>query len=1343
MLQLLTQIRTQIKKKSNLSFVLAGLLIAQATFGFVYLNSTYFTKVQASTQGFYVDQAIGNDANSGSMTTPFKSIEKARDTVAAISSSMTGDIDIIISNRYQVTTPISLNSAHSGKNNFKIRYLSNPANPAVVDGAKMYDNGWQDNGNGIYRLNLGSLTEAPREIYLNGIMQTRSTSDGDGYTFSQTGAHQLKINTGQNIGNWGNLNDIELEGVAPNYWKHTIEKVSNISGTTINLVNAGGLSNGDSNFKSGHIVNIRNAFELITQNGEWYHNKSNNNLYLRSANNPNGSELAVPVTEGLFNIDGGSNIAFENLTFAYSAWNTIPNKIGIQTMGQGGVVNKNMSIGSFNQDIMDGAITMNNSQNLNFVNNRFQNLASYALSCKDGCKNQNITTNEFLNMGGGAMIYGNVNGHNAASEINTINIKNNLIKNTGVNYYGAAALSFVYGRNININHNDITEVSYSPIAIGWGWNANSNQLSDNKVTNNRIWNYLTKVFDGGAVYTLSNQPGTVISNNYIYDAKHDYGGIYPDEGSSKIKIDSNVVDTGQAFWLYIWSNDKMFDLSVTNNFVKSYTCNTNFGTYSTRLDLCEVTRGSNTTYTNNTAVTGAWSSSAQSIINNSGRQAMTNISSSSLSSQVSSSLNSLAVSSSGANNSGNLGIKGLNYNENINIDGIADNFWSQAPERAVTKDLSSNTTSITSVNDLSAKFKSLWKSDSLYLFLDITDDILTAPVSIPSYQRDGVEIVIDSNNSKNNNYDGINDCKFIFNYIGTNGSVVGPADVFNNGQSNCNSNGVVYSQGSKQGGYTLEIKIPWSALGTNPNSHNANDLIGLDMFVDDNDGGSIKESVLAFYSTTTNIYINPSLWASFVLLPWQSIASSPSSQNTNLLECNSIPSYWSGQFVNGWESSFNLQTSGKFYDSNRSLVTKEGKNTLETVFNFGSYGVNEVNIPVGGTGFKAKIFNEGVDKACFTYYQYLEPGFDFNKGGKLPGFYGGVGNTGGNVPTGSDGFSTRLMWRSNGQGQVYAYMPSSTNFGTQLGTGSWNFEPGKWQKISQYLELNTPNQNNGSVKMWIDGVEKFSVNNLNFRNSLDLKIDGILGHTFFGGNDSSWASPKTQKLWWADFDVKAIPNLLQPTPLNLKVNLQGTFNTSTNSMKTTLKTKNLIPLNQPYNNSTFNYTGTETTTASTMPSNTVDWILLEFKNTTGTIVARKAALLKSDGVAVNSDGSNLTTPSTLTTGNYQLIVRHRDHLAIATNTPLNITLGTPTTIDFTNNSNVKGSNQAMLSSGVFGLKQGNANGSNAINSQDRVAIRASSDQNNVYNSLDINMDGIISSIDRIMSRTILDGVENV
>ena len=203
--------------------------------------------------------------------------------------------------------------------------------------------------------------------------------------------------------------------------------------------------------------------------------------------------------------------------------------------------------------------------------------------------------------------------------------------------------------------------------------------------------------------------------------------------------------------------------------------------------------------------------------------------------------------------------------------------------------------------------------------------------------------------------------------------------------------------------------------------------------------GSITNSSLVSNNISSQVF-------SVVNSSQDSISSITNSSqgSSNQLECNSLPNYWNGKFVNNWESNFNLQSSGKFYDSNRSIVIKDSKNALETTFNNGSYGVNETNVPVGGTGFKSKTFNQGgVDEACFSYYQYLEDGFDFNKGGKLPGFYGGIGNTGGNVPTGSDGFSTRLMWRSNGRGQVYAYLPSSVDFGTQLGTGSWNFETGR------------------------------------------------------------------------------------------------------------------------------------------------------------------------------------------------------------------------------------------------------------------------------------------------------------
>jgi hypothetical protein len=62
-----------------------------------------------------------------------------------------------------------------------------------------------------------------------------------------------------------------------------------------------------------------------------------------------------------------------------------------------------------------------------------------------------------------------------------------------------------------------------------------------------------------------------------------------------------------------------------------------------------------------------------------------------------------------------------------------------------------------------------------------------------------------------------------------------------------------------------------------------------------------------------------------------------------------------------------------------------------------------------------------------SYYVRFSENFDFVKGGKLPGLFGGVGNSGGEIPDGTDGFSTRFMWRRNGdfkpQGSQYVASP--------------------------------------------------------------------------------------------------------------------------------------------------------------------------------------------------------------------------------------------------------------------------------------------------------------------------------
>jgi hypothetical protein len=153
------------------------------------------------------------------------------------------------------------------------------------------------------------------------------------------------------------------------------------------------------------------------------------------------------------------------------------------------------------------------------------------------------------------------------------------------------------------------------------------------------------------------------------------------------------------------------------------------------------------------------------------------------------------------------------------------------------------------------------------------------------------------------------------------------------------------------------------------------------------------------------------------------------------------------------------------------------------------------------------------------YYLRFANDFNFVKGGKLPGLCGGTANTGGNIPNGTDGFSVRLMWRTDGAGEAYAYTPEASNMGISYGRGNWYFKRGTWQCVDEEITLNTPGVKNGSIRIWIDQNLVLNVGGLRFRDIPTLKVDALLFSTFFGGADQSWATPVTTYIDFANFSV--------------------------------------------------------------------------------------------------------------------------------------------------------------------------------------------------------------------------------
>jgi hypothetical protein len=126
-------------------------------------------------------------------------------------------------------------------------------------------------------------------------------------------------------------------------------------------------------------------------------------------------------------------------------------------------------------------------------------------------------------------------------------IANNLFTNCATEDWGCVGIAVGYAREITIEHNELNDLPYTAVSVGWGWTRSPNVAGKNRVVANRIFNIATRMADTGGIYLLSAQLGTVVSENAIWDVKpgpwsHDkahWSYVYLDEGSAFVTVRDN------------------------------------------------------------------------------------------------------------------------------------------------------------------------------------------------------------------------------------------------------------------------------------------------------------------------------------------------------------------------------------------------------------------------------------------------------------------------------------------------------------------------------------------------------------------------------------------------------------------------------------------------------------------------------------------------------------------------------------------------------------------------------------------------------------------------------------
>ncbi|MDO4757715.1 MAG: hypothetical protein Q4A18_00455 [Rikenellaceae bacterium] len=353
---------------------------------------------------------------------------------------------------------------------------------------------------------------------------------------------------------------------------------------------------------------IRNAFELLDEPGEFYFDRAEKTIYyISDGEDITKQEVIAPMTEGLIRIKGSScssnveNVTIENLTFSYDAWNLVELEGshgfgGIQSLGMAMkyIPDGNWHPTKYNSvDVPEGTIQIENAEGIRIIRNHFLHLGAAAtVNMANDVTRSEVIGNYFNDCLGNAVAVGHPQHYEIGDGdkgavyapgieglCQDIDISNNMIRNVSLDFRQVEGIVGFFCKNVKIDHNDIYGTPYGAIALGWWWgNAKipeSTTSGNNSMSYNRCGHTHTMLTDGGIIYMLGRQPGSVARRNYLFDGPR---CIYPDDGSSGWLIEENFVVSLFQLWMHI-DSDRNYDILIRNNHVKdNRLCNSGNGT---------------------------------------------------------------------------------------------------------------------------------------------------------------------------------------------------------------------------------------------------------------------------------------------------------------------------------------------------------------------------------------------------------------------------------------------------------------------------------------------------------------------------------------------------------------------------------------------------------------------------------------------------------------------------------------------------------------------------------------------------------------------------------------------
>ncbi|KOX34804.1 carbohydrate-binding protein [Saccharothrix sp. NRRL B-16348] len=504
------------------------------------------TRASAATQATYYVAPDGNDANAGTITAPFKTVQRARDVVRTVNANMTGDIYVYLrGGNHPVSSTIEFTPSDSGTNGFRVVYAAYQNETPVLDGGVQVT-GWTQHSGNIWKAPLNRDNKL-RALYVNdkrALMASKTISSQGCYgTYNITAGQApwawesgsqcdgARYNMGDLPAIARNHDDVEIE--TGTTWTTAIVGVRQITTSSDGASRvalfqqpgaaiAQGAFNGNAQIGGSH--KFMNAYEFLDAPGEFYFDKAAKTVYYYKANSENmttASVFAPNNVSSLLRVAGTSttshvrNISFVGLTVQHSDWNlfTVAGSV-LKQAQQGNLGNTAYARGNFhvyyyrNVDVTPGVIHIQNADGIVLQRNRVQHTGADGINMVNDVQNTQLTGNVTNDIAGSAITVGHpqhvyIGDHTATNREKysaqveglpkNIEIKNNYLYDSAVLFNGHSPISAYFADTLTIQRNRIEKSPWSGITLGWGW-----------------WN-----FDGSSGSIVPNRPTTTAKNNTI------------------------------------------------------------------------------------------------------------------------------------------------------------------------------------------------------------------------------------------------------------------------------------------------------------------------------------------------------------------------------------------------------------------------------------------------------------------------------------------------------------------------------------------------------------------------------------------------------------------------------------------------------------------------------------------------------------------------------------------------------------------------------------------------------------------------------------------------------------